>query len=257
MRIRNLVLSLFTLVAAVAGAQAPALTTPLPVDPKVKIGTLPNGIHYYIRQNSRPEKRAELRLVVNAGSILEDNDQRGYAHFIEHTAFNGTTNFKKNDLISYLQSIGVELKGASPLVTTNSGDALVTINRVGKGSVIFAAVADLLGEDERMVPFAAHALAHVFSDATPVTVRGDVRLINRNASGYVVTLLNNNGVFKPQQGMAAVDRSAYVTVNITMRGQQIQSATDWITDKQLPLTGDGLSLQVAPGGVSVIELKIK
>src|SRR3954470_22492304 len=105
MRNRNLVLSLLVL-AGVAGAQAP-IATPLPVDSKVTIGSLPNGVRYYIRKNSKPEKRAELRLVVNAGSILEDNDQRGLAHFIEHTAFNGTTNFKKNDLVSYLQSIGV------------------------------------------------------------------------------------------------------------------------------------------------------
>lgn len=88
-------------------AGAPALTTPLPVDPKVRIGTLPNGIHYYIRKNLKPEKRAELRLVVNAGSILENNDQLGLAHFVEHTAFNGTTHFAKNDLVKYLQSIGV------------------------------------------------------------------------------------------------------------------------------------------------------
>jgi zinc protease len=107
MRIRNLVLVVLTVISAVASAQAPALSTPIPLDPKVKIGTLPNGIRYYIRQNARPEKRAELRLVVNAGSVLEDNDQRGLAHFLEHTAFNGTRNFKKNDLISYLQSIGV------------------------------------------------------------------------------------------------------------------------------------------------------
>lgn len=107
MRIRTLALSIVAALSAVAGAQAPALTTPLPVDPRVTIGTLPNGIRYYIRKNARPEKRAELRLVVNAGSILEDNDQRGLAHFVEHTAFNGTTNFKKNDLVSYLQSIGV------------------------------------------------------------------------------------------------------------------------------------------------------
>jgi zinc protease len=108
MRFRNFVLSLLTAVTAVAGAQqSPSLTTPLPTDPKVRIGTLANGIHYYIRQNARPEKRAELRLVVNAGSILEDDSQRGLAHFIEHTAFNGTTNFRKNDLVSYLQSIGV------------------------------------------------------------------------------------------------------------------------------------------------------
>jgi zinc protease len=86
---------------------APAATQALPVDPKVKIGTLPNGLRYYIRQNAKPEKRAELRLVVNAGSILEDDDQRGLAHFLEHTAFNGTTNFKKNELVSYLESIGV------------------------------------------------------------------------------------------------------------------------------------------------------
>jgi len=152
----------------------------------------------------------------------------------------------------------VELKGATPLVTANSGDPLVTINRVGKGSVIFAAVSDLLGEDERMVPFAAHALAHVFTDATPVTVRGDVEyLISRNTSGYVVTLLNNNGVFKPQQGMATVDRSAYVTVNVTLRGQPILGATDWVTDKKPTLSGDGLSVQVAPGGISVIDLKTK
>src|SRR4051812_23709015 len=86
---------------------APALTAPLPVDPKIRIGTLPNGIRYYIRQNPKPEKRAELRLVVNAGSVLEGDNQLGLAHFVEHTAFNGTTHFAKNDLIKYLQSIGV------------------------------------------------------------------------------------------------------------------------------------------------------
>src|SRR3954465_12628050 len=107
MRIRSLLLVLFA--AASAGAQVTVATSadPLPRDPKVIVGTLPNGLRYYIRQNARPEKRAELRLVVNAGSILEDEDQRGLAHFVEHTAFNGTTHFKKNDLISYLQSIGV------------------------------------------------------------------------------------------------------------------------------------------------------
>ena len=82
-------------------------TEALPVDPKVTIGTLPNGVRYYIRQNPKPENRAELRLVINAGSILEDEDQLGLAHFLEHTAFNGTTNFRKNELVSYLQSIGV------------------------------------------------------------------------------------------------------------------------------------------------------
>lgn len=91
-----------------AAATSPIpLTTSLPTDPKVKIGTLPNGIRYYIRKNAKPEKRAELRLVVNAGSTLETNDQLGLAHFVEHTAFNGTKHFAKNDLVKYLQSIGV------------------------------------------------------------------------------------------------------------------------------------------------------
>lgn len=93
----------------IAGAQAQINTEqPMPVDPKVKIGRLPNGMTYYIRHNIKPEKRVELRLVVNAGSVLEDHDQLGLAHFMEHMNFNGTKHFPKNELVSYLQSIGVE-----------------------------------------------------------------------------------------------------------------------------------------------------
>lgn len=80
----------------------------MPVDPKVRIGRLPNGLTYYIRHNGLPEKRAEMRLVVNTGSVLEDDDQLGLAHFMEHMNFNGTKRFPKNELVSYLQSIGVE-----------------------------------------------------------------------------------------------------------------------------------------------------
>jgi zinc protease len=79
----------------------------LPLDPKVKVGKLPNGLTYYIRQNKKPEQKVELRLVVNAGSILEENDQQGLAHMAEHMAFNGTTHFKKNEIVSFLQDIGV------------------------------------------------------------------------------------------------------------------------------------------------------
>jgi hypothetical protein len=150
----------------------------------------------------------------------------------------------------------IELKGASAFVTTTSGDPIVTVNKVGKGSVVFSALPDLLGIDERITPFAAHTPSHVFADSTPVTVKGDVEyLINRNTTGWVVTLLNNNGVFKPQQGMAQVDRSAYVSVTISVRGQQIQRATDWTTDKQVTATRDNVTLQIAPGGIAVIELK--
>lgn len=84
------------------------LTAKLPVDPSVKIGKLSNGLTYYIRENLKPENKVELRLVINAGSILEDDDQQGLAHFTEHMAFNGSANFEKNDLVSFLQSIGVE-----------------------------------------------------------------------------------------------------------------------------------------------------
>ncbi|HYF30601.1 MAG TPA: insulinase family protein [Chitinophagaceae bacterium] len=80
---------------------------PLPLDPKVKTGKLENGLTYYIRQNKKPEQKVELRLVVNAGSINEDDDQQGLAHMAEHMAFNGTKNFKKNEIISFLQDIGV------------------------------------------------------------------------------------------------------------------------------------------------------
>src|SRR5476649_1131535 len=80
----------------------------LPVSPQVKIGKLANGLTYYIQKNGKPEQNVELRLVVKAGSILEDDDQRGLAHFTEHMAFNGSTHFKRNELISYLESIGVK-----------------------------------------------------------------------------------------------------------------------------------------------------
>ncbi|MEN9884347.1 MAG: hypothetical protein RLZZ420_1564, partial [Bacteroidota bacterium] len=81
---------------------------PLPQDGKLIKGKLDNGLTYYIRENKKPEKKLELRLVVKVGSIMEDDDQLGLAHFAEHMAFNGTKNFKKNDIVSYLQGIGVE-----------------------------------------------------------------------------------------------------------------------------------------------------
>lgn len=97
------------LLASMWGAQAAlTLSDPVPIGPQVKVGHLANGLTYYIQKNSRPEKRVELRLVVKAGSILEDEDQLGLAHVTEHMAFNGSTHFKKHELISYLQSIGLK-----------------------------------------------------------------------------------------------------------------------------------------------------
>jgi len=84
------------------------LNDPIPVDPKVTKGVLENGMTYYVRSNSEPQNRAELMLVVKAGSIDEDEDQKGLAHFAEHLAFNGTKNFPKHELIKYFESIGME-----------------------------------------------------------------------------------------------------------------------------------------------------
>ena len=111
--VRPSVLSLVTslLVATgLAAAQPPAqtpLSDPIPLDPAVTHGEFDNGLQYYIQANSEPENRAELRLVVNVGSIVEDDDQLGLAHFVEHMAFNGTENFPKQALVEFMESIGM------------------------------------------------------------------------------------------------------------------------------------------------------
>lgn len=95
-------------VSSIAQDSFMELDNPLPVDKKVKIGKLDNGMTYYVRSNSEPENRVELTLVVKAGSILEDDDQQGLAHMVEHMAFNGTKNFKKHEIIEYLESLGMK-----------------------------------------------------------------------------------------------------------------------------------------------------
>ncbi|MBN1480560.1 insulinase family protein [candidate division KSB1 bacterium] len=84
------------------------LARKLPVDPQVISGEFDNGLRYMIRVNEKPQDRAEVRLTINAGSIVEDEDQLGFAHLGEHMAFNGTKNFPKQDLINYLESIGMK-----------------------------------------------------------------------------------------------------------------------------------------------------
>jgi len=108
-RTQIFILVLLTLVS-VAAAQtpvAPSLSDQIPVEREITIGQLPNGLRYYVRANKKPEKRAELRLVVNAGSALEDDDQQGLAHFLEHMAFNGTKNFPKNEIVKFIESVGM------------------------------------------------------------------------------------------------------------------------------------------------------
>ena len=80
----------------------------IPVDPDLVYGKLENGLTYYIKQNGKPENRVELLLVVNTGSIMEEDHQQGLAHFAEHMAFNGTKRFPKQELVNYLESIGMQ-----------------------------------------------------------------------------------------------------------------------------------------------------
>src|SRR5215213_11428849 len=110
---------LLVLLSATVFAQAPAgrdtsaasvasyaLAQQMPVDPEVTVGTLPNGLRYYVRPNAKPAKRAELRLVVKAGSVLEDDDQQGLAHLVEHMEFEGTQHFPRQGIIEFLASLG-------------------------------------------------------------------------------------------------------------------------------------------------------
>ena len=114
-RLSLLIAALAATVGAVAAQQAAIppqvlaakLEDAVPVDPLITMGRLPNGFRYYIRVNQNPDARAELRLVVNAGSVLEEEDQRGLAHFVEHMAFNGTTHFPGLEVVNFMQAIGM------------------------------------------------------------------------------------------------------------------------------------------------------
>jgi zinc protease len=96
--------------AAPPAVAAPlALTERIPFDGAVRTGTLPNGLKYFIRHNDRPANRVALRLAVKAGSLFEEDDQQGLAHFIEHMAFNGSAHFKPGELVSYFEAAGARL----------------------------------------------------------------------------------------------------------------------------------------------------
>ena len=107
-------------------AQVPVLPAPpapaarLPLDPAVRTGRLPNGLTYYIRRNATPAHQAKLVLANKAGALLEDDDQRGLAHFVEHLAFNGTRDYPKQELIGYLQRAGVRFGADLNAYTTQT-----------------------------------------------------------------------------------------------------------------------------------------
>src|ERR1700722_15448148 len=115
-------------------ASAPAPTAqdagvadqPLPLDPRIRKGTLPSGLTYYVLAHHKPEHRAQVWLAVNAGSVLEDDDQRGLAHFVEHMGFNGTSRFPKQALVDFLEKSGVAF-GADLNAYTNFDETVYTL----------------------------------------------------------------------------------------------------------------------------------
>ena len=103
-----LVLSLCGFLVNLASAQITNPDQPIPPDPSIRIGKLDNGLTYYIKANKKPEKRMEIRLAVNAGSVCETDGQQGLAHFCEHMCFNGTKNFPSNKIIDMMEEMGVK-----------------------------------------------------------------------------------------------------------------------------------------------------
>ena len=107
MKMKKLFLSLLLALTSSVTLSAQEMPS-IPVDPDVRIGKLDNGLTYYIRYNNWPEQRAEFYIAQRVGSIQEDDNQRGLAHFLEHMAFNGSKHFKGNELLRWCESIGVK-----------------------------------------------------------------------------------------------------------------------------------------------------
>ena len=112
-----------TSAASVASYGVPQL---MPVDPEVVVGTLPNGLKYYVRANGKPGRRAELRLVVKAGSVLEDDNQQGLAHFVEHMEFEGSRHFPGQSISDFLSELGLSI-GPDANAATSYDDTQYTL----------------------------------------------------------------------------------------------------------------------------------
>ena len=138
-RFLNLIVVVFALSATTFAQTPPAgretsaasvasyrLNDLMPVDPEATVGTLPNGLRYYVRPNGKPARRAELRLVVRAGSVLEDDDQKGLAHFVEHMEFEGSRHFPGTSLTQFLASLGLSI-GPDANAMTRYNDTQYTL----------------------------------------------------------------------------------------------------------------------------------
>ena len=128
MKLRKHFMALATLVVCAVTAFAQQMP-PVPVDPKVRMGKLDNGLTYYIRQNNYPEGQANFYIAQKVGSVLEEDNQRGLAHFLEHMCFNGTEKFPGNGVIKYLEGIGVKF-GADLNAYTSIDETVYNIDNV-------------------------------------------------------------------------------------------------------------------------------
>lgn len=126
MKLRKLLLLFVFALTAVANAQQ---LPPVPVDTGVRIGKLPNGLTYYIRHNEWPEHVANFYIAQRVGSLQEEEDQRGLAHFLEHMAFNGSEHFKENGIVEFCRSLGVA-SGRDLNAYTNFAETVYNVNNV-------------------------------------------------------------------------------------------------------------------------------
>ena len=100
-------IALLVLMSAIGMSVMAQESAQIPVDPKVRIGKLSNGLTYYIRHNDYPKGQAEFYIAQKVGSIMEEDNQRGLAHFLEHMCFNGTKSFPGNNLVQWCESVGI------------------------------------------------------------------------------------------------------------------------------------------------------
>ena len=105
-------------VSAARAEPWPKIASDLPVDPAIRQGTLPNGLRYVIRPNHEPKDRASLRLLVLSGSLEDNENQQGLAHFLEHMAFNGSTHYAPGTLVEYFQRLGMSFGGDTNAYTS-------------------------------------------------------------------------------------------------------------------------------------------
>ena len=187
-------MKLFASLLAIAATVAASAANPIPVDPAVRTGTLPNGLTYYIRHNATPAGQADFFIAQRVGSVNELEGQEGLAHFLEHMCFNGTEHFPGNSLISYLESLGVKF-GRNLNAYTSTDETVYNICEVptARQSALDSCVM-ILGDWSGRLPRVAYTHAsctrnlsgrHIRSPHAYRTGRGNRRFRSRYSAGIL------------------------------------------------------------------------